>query len=201
MLGRPILPRRFGERNVALLCAFNFLPLSLRHGGALRRRATSLVRGRLGYTRKAAENMELVRARKTKLNRGAQSLPAKRKVRGASPAKAFTGEKKPPAAQKGDFVTERMRANGYDGTRKTKRGVTGMPFSLGRRDAAPASPGRRLVIDSARCPQNHACPAVRVCPVGALSQIGHGLPAVDEIRCIRCGKCVRFCPMKAITLQ
>lgn len=29
---------------------------------------------------------------------------------------------------------------------------------------------KSLVVKTARCPQNHAYPSVRVCPVGALSQ-------------------------------
>ncbi|MHB0877410.1 MAG: 4Fe-4S binding protein, partial [Anaerolineae bacterium] len=53
------------------------------------------------------------------------------------------------------------------------------------------------VIES-RCPQNHPCPSVRVCPVGALSQRGNDAPVVDEEKCIDCGKCVRSCPRGAL---
>lgn len=60
---------------------------------------------------------------------------------------------------------------------------------------------RTLVVDPYRCPQNHPCPSVRVCPVAALSQQGYAAPEVDMAACIRCGKCVRFCPMGALTLQ
>jgi len=49
-----------------------------------------------------------------------------------------------------------------------------------------------------KCPQNHPCPAVTVCPVNALKQDGFAAPYVDESICIDCGKCVRVCPMGAL---
>jgi len=52
-----------------------------------------------------------------------------------------------------------------------------------------------------RCPQNHPCPSVRVCPVGALTQKGYTAPVVDMDKCIKCGKCSRFCPMRALVLE
>lgn len=55
-----------------------------------------------------------------------------------------------------------------------------------------------ITIEEARCPQNHPCPAVRVCPVGALKQNGYNAPEVDREKCINCNKCVAFCPMGAI---
>lgn len=54
-----------------------------------------------------------------------------------------------------------------------------------------------LVIQD-RCPQNHPCPSVKVCPFQALSQVGNKAPVVDETLCTTCGKCVRFCPMGAL---
>ncbi len=59
---------------------------------------------------------------------------------------------------------------------------------------------KTLSIDPRRCPQNHPCPAVTVCPVGALSQNHFSLPEVDLETCVRCGKCVRYCPMGAIRM-
>jgi Fe-S-cluster-containing hydrogenase component 2 len=56
-----------------------------------------------------------------------------------------------------------------------------------------------MKINPERCPQNHACPAVKVCPVDAISQKGYGLPVIDENLCIKCGACVNFCPMRAIS--
>ena len=58
-----------------------------------------------------------------------------------------------------------------------------------------------LVVNKARCPQNHACPSINVCPVDALKQNGFAAPTVDQEKCIKCGKCVNFCPMRAISLQ
>jgi Fe-S-cluster-containing hydrogenase component 2 len=52
-------------------------------------------------------------------------------------------------------------------------------------------------VIAARCPQNHPCPSVAVCPFGALSQQGVAAPTVDLDKCTGCGKCVRFCPMGA----
>ena len=51
---------------------------------------------------------------------------------------------------------------------------------------------RKLKIITERCPQNHKCPAVSVCPVGALSQDGFDAPKIDYSKCIRCGKCSNF---------
>ncbi len=51
-----------------------------------------------------------------------------------------------------------------------------------------------------RCPQNHPCPSVKVCPVGALAQEGVKAPVVIEEKCVDCGKCSDFCPKKALEL-
>ena len=55
-----------------------------------------------------------------------------------------------------------------------------------------------MKVDSKRCPQNHPCPAIRVCATKAISQSGMGLPQIDQSKCTNCGKCVSFCPMRAI---
>ena len=59
---------------------------------------------------------------------------------------------------------------------------------------------KRLVkIDVHKCPQDHSCPAVRVCPVGALTQDNkYSAPIVHEDVCIGCGKCAMVCPKKAL---
>ena len=57
-----------------------------------------------------------------------------------------------------------------------------------------------LNVIKRRCPQNHRCPSIRVCPVGALSQQTVEAPAVDQEKCISCGKCVNYCPMNALEL-
>jgi len=53
-------------------------------------------------------------------------------------------------------------------------------------------------VKKERCPQNHKCPAVKVCPVDALSQQGLAAPVVDAEKCIDCGKCAEVCPTGAL---
>lgn len=60
---------------------------------------------------------------------------------------------------------------------------------------------KKLTVILENCPQNHKCPAISVCPVGALSQKEFEAPMVDHDLCIRCGKCSSFCPMKALVLS
>ena len=57
----------------------------------------------------------------------------------------------------------------------------------------------KIIIDN--CPQNHKCPAVKVCPVEALSQEGFNAPEINYDKCIKCGKCSNFCPKKALVLE
>jgi ferredoxin len=56
-----------------------------------------------------------------------------------------------------------------------------------------------MQIDKNRCPQNHRCPSIKVCPVGAISQEGFDLPVIDPEKCIECMECVKFCPRRAIS--
>ena len=60
---------------------------------------------------------------------------------------------------------------------------------------------KTLSIKVENCPQNHKCPAVKVCPVGALSQNGFSAPEIDYDKCIACGRCSNFCPKKALVLE
>lgn len=55
-----------------------------------------------------------------------------------------------------------------------------------------------ITIDKNKCPQNHRCPSIAVCPVGAISQNGFELPIINQELCVECGKCIKFCPRKAI---
>ena len=57
-----------------------------------------------------------------------------------------------------------------------------------------------VTVKKERCPQNHACPSISVCPTGALKQKGFAAPEVDAEKCTQCGKCVRYCPMGAFAL-
>ncbi len=58
-----------------------------------------------------------------------------------------------------------------------------------------------LKVIAQRRASNHRCPSIAVCPVGALSQVSVKTPAVDNGKCIECGKCVRFCSMNALVLD
>ena len=60
---------------------------------------------------------------------------------------------------------------------------------------------KRLRVIIENCPQNHSCPSVKICPVGALVQEGFQAPTVDAEKCIKCGKCANFCPKKALVLE
>ncbi len=55
----------------------------------------------------------------------------------------------------------------------------------------------RITVNDAKCPQDHKCPAIGVCPVDAISQEGFKLPNVDPTTCIECMACVSYCPMGA----
>jgi len=55
-----------------------------------------------------------------------------------------------------------------------------------------------ITIDKNKCPQNHRCPSIAVCPVGAITQNGFELPTINQELCIECGKCINFCPRRAI---
>ncbi|MEL7570804.1 MAG: 4Fe-4S binding protein [Eubacteriaceae bacterium] len=59
----------------------------------------------------------------------------------------------------------------------------------------------RLTVNKQRCPADHKCPAIGVCPVGAIKQEGHNAPTIDHEKCTKCGKCATFCPMKALNLE
>ena len=50
-----------------------------------------------------------------------------------------------------------------------------------------------IVIRKELCPQNHPCPTLRVCPVGAIIQEGYNVPTIDDEKCICCCKCVQSC--------
>lgn len=60
---------------------------------------------------------------------------------------------------------------------------------------------KQLIVIKEKCPQNHNCPLVKICPVNALTQMKFNAPIVDETKCIKCGKCVLSCPKKAVILK
>lgn len=55
-----------------------------------------------------------------------------------------------------------------------------------------------LKIDPKKCPQNHQCPMIKICPVGAITQNSTELPIIDDNLCTECGKCVKLCPLMAV---
>lgn len=60
---------------------------------------------------------------------------------------------------------------------------------------------KSLSVSLKRCPQNHRCPVVKVCPVDAISQTGYAAPEIDMNKCVKCGKCIRYCPTRAISFE
>ncbi len=52
-----------------------------------------------------------------------------------------------------------------------------------------------ISVNTSRCPQNHRCPSLRVCPTGALQQEGFNAPFIDQELCIDCGRCTYACPV------
>lgn len=58
-----------------------------------------------------------------------------------------------------------------------------------------------IIIDAKLCPQNHRCPMLSVCPAGAITQEGFGLPVIDPEKCIECGKCIKVCGRRATYKQ
>jgi len=54
------------------------------------------------------------------------------------------------------------------------------------------------IVVPRRCPQNHPCPLVFLCPTGAISQKGFGAPEIDLEKCIECGACSASCSYGAV---
>ncbi|MFA6419601.1 MAG: 4Fe-4S ferredoxin [archaeon] len=50
-----------------------------------------------------------------------------------------------------------------------------------------------IKVNSSKCPANHKCPLVIVCPVRAITQKEFNAPEVDTRKCIECLKCVNKC--------
>lgn len=59
----------------------------------------------------------------------------------------------------------------------------------------------KIIVNKDKCPQNHPCPSVRVCPVDAIIQKGYKAPTIDYDKCIKCKKCITYCPMGAFEIE
>lgn len=56
----------------------------------------------------------------------------------------------------------------------------------------------KLIVNQDKCPQNHKCPSIPVCPQNAITRKDvNSLPVIDESLCVLCGKCMSFCPKGA----
>jgi len=54
---------------------------------------------------------------------------------------------------------------------------------------------KNIVVNENFCPQNHHCPSLSVCPVGAITQKSpYSAPEIDESKCTSCGICTGSCP-------
>ena len=60
---------------------------------------------------------------------------------------------------------------------------------------------KKLKIILENCPQNHKCPAVNVCPVGALSKKNFKTPKINKDKSIKCEKCSNYYTKKALILE
>ena len=58
-----------------------------------------------------------------------------------------------------------------------------------------------IVVIPDKCPQDHVCPLIRMCPQKAISQKGFNAPNVDNEKCIECLVCVKNCPYNAVVSQ
>ena len=53
---------------------------------------------------------------------------------------------------------------------------------------------RNIVVNEQFCPQNHHCPSMNRCPVGAIVQKNsNSAPEIDYSKCTGCGICTRTC--------
>jgi len=59
----------------------------------------------------------------------------------------------------------------------------------------------KIKVENAKCPQDHQCPLVGICPVGAITQEGFSAPTIDGETCIGCGQCTMACPYQAVSFE
>lgn len=59
---------------------------------------------------------------------------------------------------------------------------------------------KKAIIDPIKCDNSPFCPVRRICPVKAVERKERHFE-VNASLCTGCGKCVRVCPMKAVSIQ
>lgn len=58
----------------------------------------------------------------------------------------------------------------------------------------------KLVVKEERCPKNHFCPVINVCPKQAIVQKSpFDAPLIEDENCSECGICTNYCAYGAIT--
>ena len=51
-----------------------------------------------------------------------------------------------------------------------------------------------IIVNENYCPQNHPCPVVSRCPLGAIEQKNfYSAPTINKEKCTDCGACTQFC--------
>jgi Fe-S-cluster-containing hydrogenase component 2 len=58
-----------------------------------------------------------------------------------------------------------------------------------------------IIVNKKLCLKDHECPAVKICPMEALSQSNFKAPKVDPEKCTECGKCIDFCENGAFQFE
>jgi len=58
-----------------------------------------------------------------------------------------------------------------------------------------------IIVLSERCPKDHFCPLVKMCPQKAIDQKDYNAPTIDNDKCIECLICVENCPNKAVVFE
>lgn len=60
--------------------------------------------------------------------------------------------------------------------------------------------GKRAVIDPNKCDKSANCPVKRICPANAVEREEIDDPYYINSFCQGCGKCVDYCPRKAVAM-